>query len=53
MGSQCKVGRGSQREVEGKVEGKMVAELAWYSLHLDLFIWTSNLKTSAIINSKN
>jgi len=48
MGSQCKIGRGSQREVEGKVEGKVVAELAWYYPLLDqvAFDWVHKVVAS-------
>jgi len=44
MGSQCKVGRGSQREVEGKV----VAELPWYYPLLDqvAFDWVHKVVAS-------
>jgi len=48
MDSQCKVGRGSQSEVEGKVEGKVVAELAWYYPLLDqvAFDWVHKVVAS-------
>ena len=48
MGSQCKIGTGSQSEVEGKVEGKVVAELAWYYPLLDqvAFDWVHKVVAS-------
>ena len=44
MGSQCKVGRGSRH----KVDGKMVAELAWYYPLLDqvAFDWVHKVVAS-------